>query len=320
MAGGPNANKGTYLSLIEYSDSFPYDAKSAEAYYQLFLPDDDAPHGYLLPETVEKMPWTSQFRVSHSQPRSVTVLDSSGGRDVPGAVNAAFQELVDICIEQNLFHILDGKHSEPFAILGARQPVHVERFAAALFGIACRGAYITAYTRAAGGDGAMRLWIARRAAHLYTGAGMLDGTVAGGIKAGASPLETVVREADEEASLPEALVRARAGSAGVVTYIGVTGPDFPGEKGLVIPLVNYVHDLELPADVVPAPNDDEVERFYCMSVDEVRAALLNGEFKADSAVVLVDFFIRHGIITPDNDKDFVEMTMRIHRRLPFRLP
>ncbi|XXG97796.1 mitochondrial ribosomal small subunit component [Hypoxylon texense] len=266
------------------------------------------------------MPWTSHFQVSHNQPRSVTVLDSSGGRDTPGAVNAAFQELVDLCIEQDLFHVIDKKHSEPFAIVSAKIPVHVERFAAALFGITCRGAYITAYTKSAGGGATtMKLWIARRAAHLYTGAGLLDGTVAGGIAAGSSPLETVVREAGEEASLPEGLVRARARSAGAVTYVGATGSDFPGEKGLVVPLVNYVHDLELPAEgeggdggggvaPAPVPNDDEVERFYCMTVAEVQEALRNGEFKADSAVVLIDFFIRHGIITPENEEDFVEIT------------
>ncbi|KAI1766448.1 hypothetical protein GGR53DRAFT_486105 [Hypoxylon sp. FL1150] len=316
MAGNPNQR--TYLSLLEASDSFPYDPTSAGRYYQLLLPNDDQPHGYLLPETVQKMPWTPDFHVSHSQPRSVTVLDSSGGKDTAGSVNAAFQKLVDICVEQKLFHILDGKHSEPFSIVSAKYPVHLERFSAALFGITCRGSYIIAYTKA--NDGTMRLWIARRAAHLYTGAGMLDGTVAGGIKAGHSPLETVIHEADEEASLPEALVRERVRSVGVITYIGVTGAEFPGEKGLVVPLINYMHDLELPGDVFPKPNDDEVEQFYCMTVPEVQKALLNGEFKADSAVALVGFFIRHGVITADNEKDFIEINMRLHRRLPFRLP
>lgn len=284
----------------------------------MLLPNDDQPHGYLLPEIVHKMPWTPDFHVNHNQPRSVTVIDSSGGQDTPGSINAAFQKLVDICVDQNLFHILDGKHSEPFSIVSAKYPVHLERFSAALFGITCRGSYIIAYTKAA--DGTMKLWIPRRAAHLYTGAGMLDGTVAGGIKAGHSPLETVIHEADEEASLPEDLVRERVRSVGVITYIGVTGSDFPGEKGLVVPLINYMHDLELPADVVPKPNDDEVEQFYCMTVAEVQRALLNGEFKADSAVALVGFFIRHGVITADNERDFIEINMRLHRRLPFRLP
>ncbi|KAI0381584.1 hypothetical protein F5Y04DRAFT_254882 [Hypomontagnella monticulosa] len=315
---GSNTNERTYLSLLEACDNFPYDIIPAEVYYQLFLPNDDQPHGYLLPETVQKMPWTPAFRVNHSQPRSVTVLDSSEGKDTSGAVNAAFEELVNICIEKDLFHIIDKMHSEPFSIVSAKYPARMERFASALFGITSRGAYITAYTRAA--DGTMKLWIGRRAPHLYTSPGMLDATVAGGIKAGSTPLDTVIVEADEEASLPEDLVRAGVRSVGVLTYISVTGPEFPGEKGLVIPDIIYIYDLELPNHVIPKPNDDEVEVFYSMTIEEVQKALLNGEFKPDSAAVLIDFLIRHGIMTADNEKDFIDISTRLHRRLPFRTP
>ncbi|KAI2632306.1 NUDIX hydrolase domain-like protein [Hypoxylon sp. NC1633] len=313
-----HSNGRTYLSLLESCDNFPYNVEPKEVYYQLFLPNDDQPHGYLLPKTVQKMPWTSRFHVTHDRPRSVTVVDSSGGKDIPGAVNSAFSELINICIEKDLFHIIAGTHSEPFSIVSAKYPVHMERFASALFGITSRGAYIMAYTKTT--DDTMKVWISRRAAHLYTSPGMLDATVAGGIKAGSSPLDTIIHEADEEASLPEDLVRERVRSAGVLTYISVTGADFPGEKGLVIPDVIYAHDLELPSNVIPKPNDDEVEEFYCMTVEEIQEALLNGEFKPDSAAVLIDFFIRHGIITPENEKDFIEISMRLHRRLPFRAP
>ncbi|KAI8957915.1 NUDIX hydrolase domain-like protein [Daldinia sp. FL1419] len=312
------ANGRTYLSLLQVCDNFPYDIVPSDTYYLLLLPNDDQPHGYLLPEIVQKMPWTPQFRVDHSAPRTVTVLDSSNGEDIVGAVNAAFAELINICIERNLFHVLDGEHSEPFAIVSAKYPVHMERFAAALFGITSRGAYITAYTRTP--EGEMKLWIGRRAAHLYTSPGMLDGTVGGGIKAGDSPFETIVHEADEEASLPEALVRERTRSVGVLTYITATGADFPGEKGLLIPDIIYVHDLELPGDVIPKPNDDEVETFYSMTIEEVQKRLLNEEFKPDSAAVLIDFLIRHGVITADNEKDYIELNIRLHRRLPFRTP
>ncbi|KAI5864331.1 NUDIX hydrolase domain-like protein [Durotheca rogersii] len=313
MAGNPNGR--TYLSLIQSSDNFPYDVTSG-AYYQLFLPHDEQPHGYLLPETVRKMPWTSHFRVDHSAPRSVTVLDASLGEDTPGAVNTAFSELVDICIERDLFHIIDGKHSEPVYIVSAKYPVRVERFASALFGVTLRGAYIMVYTRAS--DGALKLWIPRRAAHLYTSPGLLDAAVAGGIKAGTTPLETAVQEAFEEASLPEDLVRERVRSAGALTYISTTTDPFPGEKGLVIPNIIYVYDLELPGNVVPKPNDDEVQEFYLMAVPDVQRALLDGEFKPDSAVMIIDFLIRHGILTADNEEDLVEITTRLHRRLPFR--
>ncbi|KAI1388221.1 NUDIX hydrolase domain-like protein [Hypoxylon trugodes] len=317
MAGDPN--KRSYLSLIQTFDNFPYDIVPSEEYYLLYLPNDKQPHGYLLPETVEKMPWTSDFLIDHtSHKRSVNVINSSDGKDTANAINVAFAKLINICIERDIFHIIAGVHSEPFSIVSAQYPVHMERFASALFGITSRGSYITAYTKAA--DGTLKLWIGRRAAHLYTSPGMLDGTVAGGIKAGSTPLDTAIHEADEEASLPEALVRKHIRPVGVLTYISVTGPEFPGEKGLVIPDVIYVHDLELPSDVIPKPNDDEVETFYSMTVEEVQKALLNGEFKPDTAAVLIDFFIRHGVINPENERDYVEINMRLHRRLPFRTP
>ena len=51
---------------------------------------------------------------------------------------------------------------------------------------------------------------------------MLDNTVAGGITAGDSPTETIVRECLEEASLEEDVVRPRLRSVGLVSYAIVT--------------------------------------------------------------------------------------------------
>jgi 8-oxo-dGTP pyrophosphatase MutT (NUDIX family) len=263
------------------------------------------------------MPWTTDFAVQHEKPRRVTILDSSGGKATAATVNAAFANLVAICVERNLFQVLGGRHSEPFAVAGARydQPVYVERFATSLFGLTTRGAHLVAYTETPEG---MKIWVPRRSPHLFTYPGMLDTTVAGGVKSGASPLHTLVEEADEEASLSEALIRQRVRSRGVISHMGLTGKGFAGEQGLVTPDYIYVYDIELPIDVVPKPHDDEVHAFYSMSVGEVQEALLRGDFKPDSGAVLVDFLIRHGIITPENEKDFVDINVRLHRRLPFR--
>jgi hypothetical protein len=271
----------------------------------------------MLPEVVSKMPWTAAFEVKHSHPRRVTVLDNSECKDTANVVNTAFSAVITTCIEQNLFHVLDGKHSEPFAIVGARydHPVYIERFATALFGVTTRGAHLVAYCM---GEKGMNVWVPRRSAHLYTYPDMLDTTVAGGVKSGVPPFQTIVEEADEEASLPEDLIREKARCRGVISHMNVTGKDFPGEQGLVTPDYVYVYDIELPEDVIPKPHDDEVSSFTLMSVEELHAALLREEFKPDSAVVLVDFLIRHGIITPENEPDFVEISMRLHRRLPFR--
>ncbi|KAK5734682.1 hypothetical protein LTR17_008760 [Elasticomyces elasticus] len=312
-------DQATYLSIVTLCDDFPYNSDAAEDYYQLYLPDDDQSHGYMLPNIVKQMPWTSNFTIYHDRPRSVTVLDSSHGKDTASAINAAFADLVNDCIDRSLFDLLGGRHSEPFAIVGAKydQPVHVERFAAALFGLTQRGAHLVAYTNDA--EVGVKLWIPRRSAHLYTYPGMLDTTVAGGIKSGSSPFLTIIEEAQEEASLPEMLVRQHARSRGAIRHLSLTGKGFRGEQGLVVPDFIYVYDMELPSDIVPQPCDDEVGEFNCMTVEEVQAALLKGEFKPDSAAVLIDFLIRHSFIIPENEPDFVEISMRLHRRLPFRV-
>lgn len=328
-----NAEHTTFLSLVQacdelvyishvyqdqpnQSNSFPY-GPTADSYYQLYLPNDDQPHGYMLPAIVANMPWTSSFSVQHEHPRRVTLTIASNETDTASAINAAFEELVASCIKQDLFHVLCARHSEPFAIAGARyeKPVWVERFSANLFGITTRGAHLVAYTTAAEG---MKIWIPRRSPHLYTYPNMLDATVAGGVKSGVPPFQTIVEEADEEASLPADLVRSLARSRGVISHMGLTGKGFSGEQGLVVPDYIYVYDIELPRDIVPKPHDDEVSAFTCMTVEQVQAALLNEEFKPDSAAVLIDFLIRHGIITADNEPDFVEISMRLHRKLPFR--
>ena len=298
-----------------HSLSFSADNEAKKSYYELYLPNDDSPHGYMLPETVQKMPWTEDFHIQHEHPRRVAVLDSSEGKETVIAVNDAFARLATICIENDLFHVLDHKHSEPFAILGY-PGVYIERFASSLFGITGCGAHLVAYSTTSEG---IELWIPRRAAHLYTSPGMLDTTVAGGVKAGVSPLQTMVEEANEEASLSEDIVRSNIRARGVLTCLSMTGADFRGEKGLVMPDVMYVYDMELPADIKPKPHDEEVKDFYCMSVKEVQAALLRKEFKPDSAAVLVDFLMRHSIITPDNEPDYVGISMHLHRRLPFRI-
>ena len=79
----------------------------------------------------------------------------------------------------------------------------------------------------------------------------------------------------------------------------------------------FVFDLEVGPDVTPIPGDGEVKEFYLMSVDEIKQALSSGEFKPNSAVVMLDFFTRHGIVTSDSDAKYVDIISRMHRRLPF---
>ncbi|KAI1357928.1 hypothetical protein F5Y08DRAFT_322998 [Xylaria arbuscula] len=325
----------SYLPIVQNADNFPYDKDPLDIYYQLILAGDPKPHGYLRPETVAKMPWTSSFAVSHAEPRTVTVLDASQGADSAAAFTQAFQDLVDILVARDTFRLIARRHSEQFTLLSwptsraeggtGTGVVTMERFAAPLFGILLQGAHMVAYVRSRATEddcGVISgLWIPRRAKHLFSSPNMLDATVAGGIAAGTTALDTIIKEAGEEASLGPELVRTRVRSTGLLSYVSSTDAihGWPGESGLLCPGIVYIYDMELPEDVIPKPHDGEVGSYSLMSVGEVQAALLNNEFKPDAAVVMIDFLVRHGVITADNERNFVRINEHIHRRLPFRV-
>lgn len=192
----------------------------------------------------------------------------------------------------------------------------MERTACALFGVVTYGVHMNAHVRD-GETGEVKIWTPRRARTKQTYGGMLDNAVAGGLEATESPLECLVRESAEEASLPEALIRERVKPVGTVTYFHVRTEKAGGEVGLLQPECQYVYDMELPADVVPKPGDDEVEEFYLWSVGEVREAMGKGEFKPNCAVVMLDFLIRHGFVSAEEEKDYIEIVSRVHRVLEF---
>ena len=243
------------------------------------------------------------------------ILDKSDGKDPSASCEEALTELYNICKEKDLFKVIRDRPSELFAIVGADYPVRIERFFSPLFGIISRGAHLTAYVRTPEG---IKIWVPRRAAWMPTYPNMLDSTVAGGVPASQTPFQNIVKEAGEEASLPPDVVRKGIHSAGVLTYMSRTDVGARAEPGLIIPDTVYLYDIELPEDVIPKPHDTEVKEFYLMSVDEIKTHMKNKEFKTNCAVVMIDFFIRHGIITNDNEKDFLEINMRMHRHLPFK--
>ncbi|KAL8816004.1 MAG: hypothetical protein Q9191_008395 [Dirinaria sp. TL-2023a] len=277
----------------------------------------------MLESVVRSMPWTTEFKVDHTK-RTVHLVanmsddDAYPAYDYFSSCTAALSKLIRVALRKNTFSVLHGQHSEPYPIIGAKHPVAIERFARSLFGIIARGAHLTVFTRTAGGGGGgMKIWVPRRSATLFTYPNRLDSTVAGGVTAREGPFECIVREAAEEASLPEEFVRENAHSCGVLSYVGLSDAGDGGERGLVSPDLIYVYDLEVGGDVVLTPGDEEVREFYLWDVEQVKDALARAEFKTNSALVMIDFLMRHGAITPENEKEYAEISARMHRRLPF---
>lgn len=313
------------IDLINDCDGFPYYTSSPHAYmsyitslYHLRVLDyEDVTLGYLLPEVAAVLHNLPDWEVDEeSVPRTVTLKGTN--EEARSKIMAVTTEAMR---QTDKFKVLKKWRNELYPVYGPKKELlfSIERSASPLFGIVTYGVHLTAYTRTSGEDGKeeYKIWVPRRARTKQTYGGMLDNTVAGGTSSGEGFFESLVRECEEEASLVEDLVRPKTKSCGTVTYFYIRCEKAGGETGLFQPECQFVYDLELPADVTPKPNDDEVEEFYYWTVDEVKAAMARREFKPNCALVMLDFMVRHSLLTAENEKDYVELVARLHRRLEF---
>ena len=162
----------------------------------------------------------------------------------------------------------------------------IDRGAIPSFGVMAQGVHVNGLV----GEGDdLRIWVGRRAMDKLLDPGKLDHIVAGGVPAGLTPFETLVKEAQEEAAIPAAIART-ARLVGHVTY-AMDRPEGLRRDWLAC------YDLTLPADFVPAPEDGEVESFELLPVRQVMELVHDTDaFKFNVNLVLIDLFIRVGLI------------------------
>jgi isopentenyldiphosphate isomerase len=190
-----------------------------------------------------------------------------------------------------------GRRNEAYPALlewGQAPLFQIERAAAPHFGMRSYGVHMTGYVRKEDG---IHIWVARRSRSKPTYPGMLDNTVAGGQPVGLGLRENLAKECAEEAGIPGALA-AQATSVGAIAY------KMDAADGLK-PDVQFCYDLEMPAAVAPRNTDGEIEEFFLWPWREVaRVVADTNEFKYNCNLVLIDFFVRHGLYSPD-DPDYL---------------
>lgn len=178
---------------------------------------------------------------------------------------------------------------EARAAEGAPPVFAIERAAARYFGLRTQAVHVNGLVDT-GASAAM--WIARRSPTKAIDPGRLDNLVGGGVAAGASVADTLVKEAWEEAGIDAAVART-ARSAGIV-HVRRLQPD-----GLQHETI-HVHDLWLPRDFVPANQDGEVVEHRLVPLEAMAALLANDEgpeaLTADASLVAVDALLRLGTI------------------------
>ena len=270
----------------------------------------DCSFGYLLPSTVAAIAWPDFWEVNE-QKKTVTLLGTSLDERTKQLKDTLYAEH-----QKGTFKQLAGWTGEIFSVYGPAKElvVSIERLAAPLFGIITYGVQLLVYRDDPDG---LRVWIGRRAKTKRTFPNMLDGTVGGSLPTGETPFQCLIRESGEEASIPEQMVRDLARACGTVNYVYISDSRGGGELGLLTPEVQYTYEMKVGNDFIPVPGDNEAESITLFDVEGLKKALGNGEFTPANGCIVLDFFVRHGMLTFENEENYTEIASRLHRKHEF---
>jgi len=244
-------------------------------------------------------PWPEVFEVL---PESLELLSGPGNLGSRSeAVAAVLKNLAD----KNILVTLHGENYGVDDTSGSETLLIIDRAMAPYFGVPTYGQHINGYVRTSDG---LKLWIARRASDRINFPGCLDNFVAGGLPHCLGLNENIVKECQEEASVPEEIAR-QSRPVGAVWY------HLDTDKGFN-PLTLFCYDLEVPENFQPQCNDGEVEEFYLWPVEKVMDIVLKtDEFKPNCNLVILDFLVRHGYIGPENPQ-YQELLQGLHPSPP----
>ncbi|CCG81597.1 Thiamin pyrophosphokinase-related protein [Taphrina deformans PYCC 5710] len=322
--GPSSAPKKTFLDLIDACDSFPRitpaGVPEAERLSRFYAKGHLV--GYLRASVVSalKTDFPSYFDILPNEGSAFDVFVRDQEDKSVGALSKLLNGVAQFWHTRDTFEVLKGWRGEQYTIYGPERAIlfTLERAACGLFGLVTYGAHMTAYIPATE-TSPIRVWCPRRSSTKATFPNMLDNSAAGGISNGLSAYETMVKEANEEASVPEDIARKLIRSVGAISYIYVDGTVDQG-AGWIQPEVEYVYDLPLTAeasDLVLRPNDGEAVDFELWTIDKVSEEMLAGHFKPNCAAVMIDFMIRHGLLTYENEPDYLRILQRLHRTFEF---
>jgi 8-oxo-dGTP pyrophosphatase MutT (NUDIX family) len=210
-----------------------------------------------------------------------------------GARTAALEEVTRALAGEGQLSAWRDERYAVAAGFGAAPLVDIERAAARYFGVRTYAVHVNGLVHS--GSGGVEMWLARRSRTKAIDPGLLDNLVGGGIATGYGVLDTLRKEAWEEAGIP-AGVAARARPQGSIDICR------PQPQGLQRETV-FVYDLELDAGFSPANQDGEAIEHRQLTLSDAARLIAADDgddaVTADASLVILDCLLRHGALGPD---------------------
>lgn len=236
-----------------------------------------------------------------------------GWTQMPGSVRAS-PELLSLSVPERTERVgkLMKRLHKRGLVQGWRDELHpisrffmtetvfeMERACLPYFGLRGYGIHVNGYVRK---DGQLFVWVATRSHAKATYAGLFDQMVAGGLPSGVSLIENVAKEAVEEAGV-------ELGDLDSLTSVGSLSYRYETRKGLSAKSL-FIYDVELSPSFVPQNLDGEVEEFNLVPVSAVLESIACNlkAWKPNSAVVMIEFAVRHGVINPTSEPDYLRLS------------
>jgi 8-oxo-dGTP pyrophosphatase MutT (NUDIX family) len=234
--------------------------------------------GFLTPDRAQRL---ERFDCFRWRADALEIAGERRGRD------AAMAEVARTLAAEGL---LTAWRDERYAVrtrFDASPLFEVERAAARYLGIHTYAAHVNGLVRTSEG---VRMWVARRSATKAIDPAMLDNLVGGGIAAGATVVDAVVKESWEEAGIGAETARQAFRAAELTVFR--QQPDGIQHETI------YAHDLWLPPDWTPRNQDGEAVEHRLLTL-AAAADIVGNEtapdvMTADASLVTLDCLVRLG--------------------------
>ncbi|KAF4453844.1 thiamine pyrophosphokinase- protein [Fusarium austroafricanum] len=342
-------------SVIEKANKI--DDHTIKKLWKFYIEGINGPVGFVLDDVRNELYWDPQwFAIEDREVRRITLITSilkpNGQKYKPSeACRIAFFRLLDSNAskfpgslewsdqprDMTPLHLVPGEKS--IDITGIDIPLA----ARGLLGVLTVGVHLNVYQvkEEYGKETIDRIWVAHRAKGPgYSYPGMLDQIVAGGVDSSdefdgsLAPCLTLAREAMEEAGF-----RIDIKSQRVFFDDRETDPVYVGSvervsdiayfdckdscagdlnKNHLEPGLRIIYDLKIVIpNFCPQGKEPGIESFEAMDVPQVRRSLKANSWKPNCGLVMLDFMVRHGLVTKENDSRFDDIKNGLRRPLPF---